>query len=476
MAHHGRYRGDRTAVTLMPDRRQFTYAELDRQIDDWAFELSRQGVVRGDRVCILASNRLEHLTLFFACTRLGAILVPLNFRLSEHELNQTLSGVKPRVSYTDWLDGRPDAVTWHTLDTPPRVDEKFPAVDVAMDDVLMLLFTSGSTGEPKGVMMHAGMLLWNAIQTQSEWGFESDDVTVIHTPFFHTGGYNVTALPLLRAGGRLVLMDRFEPRNMLTCLVSEKVSLFFAVPTMFQAMAECDAFDRTDLSRLKLCISGGAPLPKRVLDKYRGNGILLKQGFGLTEVGPNCFSMPDDQAAFRPLSVGRPIMHSRVELRDDQGNQVALSEVGELCIKGPHVCKGYWQKDELFAAQVQGGFFRTGDLMRCDDDGYFTVVGRIKEMYISGGENVYPAEVVAKILQHPDIKDAVVLAMPDERWGEVGCAFVRVDREIELNELRAFLNPLLSRYKHPHRLICMDAFPLLPNGKVDKAALQKELM
>ena len=455
------------------ERQLVTYADLDQVAKRWASWLYRNGVVPRDRVALLAPNRIEHLTIFFACIRLGAVFVPLNFRLGEAELKVQLALIEPSL----FLTNQP-----HLCGDRPCQDidgiflgneTDFPAVSAQREDTLLMLFTSGSTGTPKGVMLHAGMLQQNMINTQLGWGLRPDDISVVHTPFFHTGGYNVTCLPLLRLGGCLIMTDRFEPEDMLHLLEEERVSVFFAVPTMFRMMRESAGFQTVDLSRLRLCISGGAPCPLSLITAWRARGVALKQGFGLTEVGPNCFAMTEEEAARRPDAIGKPMLHSQMKLINEQGQPVSDDTIGELCISGKHVCQGYWRAAELFAEVFKDGFFHTGDLMRRDPDGFYYVVGRKKEMYISGGENIFPGEVVRCLLRHPRINDAIVLPVADEKWGEVGFAFVRTDLALNLSQLRAFLDPLLSRYKHPHYLHALLELPLLANGKVDMNALRQ---
>lgn len=474
VAYHGQYNAKRVAITLWNTDTHVSYGDLDDGVNRWCHALAARGVLPGDRVCLLAKNRLEHLTIFFACVRLGAVFVPLNFRLSRGELGAVVDQVEPRVAFkTREFDVARSSI-WVALEQVVLDQvERFTPVSIDVQDTLMLLYTSGSTGKPKGVMLHAGMLLWNAINTQTDWHLGPNDISIIHTPFFHTGGYNVTALPLLRLGGRLILVDQFDPDETLRIIESEKVTAFFAVPTMFQSLASRPAFEETDFGSVSLCISGGAPLPQRVLERYRQRGIMLKQGYGMTEVGPNCFAMSNLEAASRPHSVGRPITHSRARLMNANGQEAADGEMGELWMAGPHVCCGYWRQREVFNQTCVNGEFRTGDLMTRDPDGYYSVVGRCKDMYISGGENVYPGEVISKILLHPDVEDAVILAAPDDRWGEVGFAFVQTQEPITLADLRHHLDDHLSRYKHPHYLVCLTTFPTLANGKIDRNALQQ---
>lgn len=462
-----------TQVEDASGRVVMSYGDLDRQASRWSVWLHQNGVQPGDRVALLAQNRLEHLTLFWGCVKIGAIFAPLNYRLGVAELAPQLQQLEPVLFFSVGEPPCDHPGIYVALDQVVLPEtEPLRGMDLDMDHVVLLLFTSGSTGQPKGVMLHAGMLLWNAMNTTTGWGLTADDVSVVHTPFFHTGGYNVTCLPLLRLGGCLVLVDRFDPTAMLDILMKEGVTAFFAVPTMFAMMAEQPTFAETDFTRLRFCISGGAPCPRSLIDTWRKAGVPLKQGFGLTEVGPNCFAMSDAEALSRPESVGRPMLHSLVKLVDEDGVAVSPGHVGELCIRGPHVCRGYWRNEDAFTAVCHDGYFHTGDLMTVDADGFYAVVGRRKDMYISGGENVYPGEVVRCLLQHTAIRAAAVVPVEHDKWGEVGFAFLVADDSLNLDDVRAFLSPRLSRYKHPHHLRLLDDLPLLPNNKLDVARLR----
>jgi len=467
----------RTALVINETGARLAYADLDTRADRWATLLDREGLVKGDRLAFLAQSCLEHITLFFACARLGVIFVPLNVRLGERELEEQLARLAPALLITrDQRMLRCDAPkqTLDQIELPEST--RYDPAAIAMEDTLLMLFTSGSTGVPKGVMLHAGMLLWNILNTTLEWGLRGDDVSVVHMPFFHTGGYNVTLLPLLYLGGRLIMTQRFEPGEMLALIEREHVSFFFAVPTMYLMMREHERFESTDFSAVRASLSGGAPCAKSLIEAWRDRGVPLKQGFGLTEVGPNCFAMTDAEARDRPDSIGRPMRHSQMRLVDEDGVDVAPGEIGELAIKGPHVTRGYWRMESAFAKVFRDGWFHTGDLMRCDEEGFYYVAGRRKDMYISGGENVYPGEVLRQLVQHPGIIEAVVIPVPDHKWGEVGFVFYRGDAHLDLDELREFLDGRLSRYKHPHYLRRLTRFPLLANNKTDVAGLKRRAL
>ncbi len=464
-------RHDQFAICDLRDGRRWTYGAWDQEIARWTGWLHQRGLRAGERVALLAANRLEHLSLFFACARLGAIFVPLNYRLAQAELAQQLELVAPRLVLGD----RPlDACEVVALDRIQLPKEGLDGTPQPLDTVLLMLFTSGSTGRPKAVMLHAAMLLWNAFHTTSGWGLRPDDVTVLHTPLFHTGGWNVSALPLLQLGGGVILLEHFCAGQVLELIARERVSVFFAVPTMFHMLAAEPGFASAQLDALRLCISGGAALPLTLWHSFRDRGVPIRQGFGLTEVGPPCFTMTELEALARPDSIGRPMPHSHALLLDEADREVEPGQVGELLIAGPHLCQGYYRDPQAFeqALLIRHGltYFRTGDLMRRDADGFFHVVGRRKEMFISGGENVWPGEVEQHLLAHPAIRDCRLVAAPDPKWGEVGFAFY-LGGDCDLEQLRAFLEPRLARYKHPRQLRRLETFPLLANGKIDRQAL-----
>jgi fatty-acyl-CoA synthase len=339
-----------------------------------------------------------------------------------------------------------------------------------------MLFTSGSTGNPKGVMFHGEMLESNQVETIKGWGLKSSDVTLVETPFFHTGGYNVLCLPLLYLGGTVILATSFDAENVFNCIENHKVSVYFGVPTMFQMLLEKPRFTYCNFSSIRFFISGGAACSTTMIEAYQKKDLVFKQGFGLTEVGPNCFILDEKYAVTKSGSIGQAMPHSKVRVVTKFGVDAKIDEPGELLIAGPHVCQGYYKNPSAFAETFKDGYFYTGDLVRKDQDGFFFVVGRIKDMYISGGENVYPGEVEKQITSHQDILEAVVVAVPSEKWGEVGFAFLKTEKNISVEDLRIFLNPLLSRYKHPHFVKCLKDFPLLPNGKVDRKILKSEAL
>jgi fatty-acyl-CoA synthase len=473
---------DKIAVIDQGSNREITYEQLNNEVNFWAAVLREHAVPSLGVVAFHApTNSLHHLILMLACAKIKAMFVPLNFRLSNVEIEDVLKRITPSLYLgigekifnvdTPYLD-----VSSVCLELNKYSNHDFLESAAGLDDTILMLFTSGSTGIPKGVMFHGGMLLSNQVETINGWGLRSSDVTLVETPFFHTGGYNVLCLPLLYLGGTVILAPSFDAENVFNCIRKYKVSVYFGVPTMFQMLLEKPGFNECDFSSIRFFISGGAACSISMIESYQKRNLVFKQGFGLTEVGPNCFLLDEEFAVSKAGSIGKAMPHSKVRLLTKDGRDADVNEAGELLLAGPHVCLGYYKNAAAFKDTFKDGYFYTGDLVRRDEDGFFFVVGRIKDMYISGGENVYPGEVEKQICSHPDISEAVVIGVPSEKWGEVGFAFLKTESLITIDGLRDFLNPLLSRYKHPHFINCLKEFPLLPNGKVDRKFLKAQAL
>lgn len=471
---------DKVALIDQQSERSLTYAQLNDEVDALAWFLKEHGVQKADRVTYLKTNSLEHITLFLACAKVGAIFIPLNFRLSCGELTEIVHRVTPKIrfgvggdelSLSDYPYYDLASLNLNDYDTG-----NFPTVDTSMEDALLMLFTSGTTGTPKGVLFTGKMLKTNQEGTCENWGLLPSDKTLVETPFFHTGGYNVLCLPLMSIGGTSVLAAKFDLNNFYQTFESEKLSVYFGVPTMFQMISEDSRFKGFDFSSLRFLISGGAYCPAELIRDYQKKGLMFKQGFGLTEVGPNCFLLDEKDAITKLGSIGKPMPHSLVKLIKEDGSEATVGEVGELLIGGEHVCGGYFKEEERFKEAMSDGLFKTGDLAKRDSDGFYFIVGRKKDMYISGGENVYPAEVEKKIRALDDVHEVAVVATPDEKWGEVGYAFIRADHDYTVEQLRGLLNSELSRYKHPQYIENIKEFPLLSSGKIDRKTLQRKAL
>ncbi len=469
--------------------RTLDYDELNRRTNQVARWLADQGVGRGDRVAILSKNRLEYLLLWFACGKRGAILQALNWRLAAEELAPLVNAAGPTIACWD-AELEPvvgalretTSVPWHGLDEPRFADARslddrpVPPVQLGPDDPWVLCYTGGTTGRPKAAVLTHGTITWNAINTVSSWGLSHDDRAILNAPLFHTGGLNVFTAPLVHAGGSSILCRSFDVDEVYELVEQHGVTCLFGVPAMFQAMQAHPRWADVPLERVGLIISGGAPCPEPVFERFWARGIDFKTGYGLTEAGPNNFWLPRERVRDKPGAVGWPLMHVDVRIVDEGGRDRAAGEVGELWIRGPHVCPGYFEDPEATAASFVDGWLHTGDLARADEDGCVTIAGRSKDMIISGGENIYPAQIESVISGHPAVAEAAVIGVPDERWGEVGLAVVvRRDGEaLDEAALRAFLYEHLARYKVPRSVVFVDALPRTSAGKIDKRALVRD--
>lgn len=472
LATWARFRPHAEALYDLGTGRRWTYAALHQESLRWAGRLRREGVGTGDRVGVLAANRGETLALLFACAERGAILLPFNWRLSAAELQTQLGLATPRVVFADASHaGRLPALS---LDAGPEAEpEEGPGA--SLDAPWVLMFTSGTTGVPKGALLSHGQLHWNALNTILACDLAPEDSTLTFTPLFHTGGLNCLTTPLLHRGGRVVLATGFDAGEALRVIARERVTVLMGVPTIFQMMADHPDFPTTDLASVRDALCGGAALQLPLLRRYLDRRIPLRQGFGLTEVGPNCFSMPPHEVERKLGSVGLPIHHVAARLVRDDGSECGPDEPGELWLAGPAVCAGYWQNPEATARAMGDGWFRTGDVLSRDAEGYFWVRGRKKEMYISGGENVYPAEVEAAIASCPGVSDVAVIGVPDPRWGEVGSAWVQVapGAGLTAEAVLRHLDGRLARFKIPKRVHLVESLPRTASGKTDKPALAR---
>jgi fatty-acyl-CoA synthase len=449
-------------------------------------------------VAVLALNRVEYLDIWFACGKLGAILQNLNWRLAVPELAALLDDAAPAVLIYDGafaaqaaalrerasplahsvaLDAElraspadePFAARGDLLDAPP------PPIELAWDDPWVICYTGGSTGLPKGALLTHRAITWNAINTNVSWGLAPDDIAILNAPLFHTGGLNVFTAPLVHNGGTSIVCRGFDCDQVYDIIRDAGVTLFFGVPTMFIALQQHPRWESADFARLKLIISGGAPCPLPVFEHFWARGVDFKTGYGLTEAGPNTFWLPSEQVRRKPGAVGYPLMHVDARVVGLDGRTCESDEVGELLIRGPHVCAGYWNRPAETATAIVGGWLHTGDLARYDADGCFWIVGRLKDVIISGGENIYPAEVENVLAAHPGVVEAALIGVPDATWGEVGCAVVvaRAGAALAPGELLAFCRERLARYKLPKRVVLADSLPRTGAGKVDKLALKQ---
>ncbi|MDY6870977.1 MAG: long-chain fatty acid--CoA ligase [Actinomycetota bacterium] len=490
--------GDRTA--LVAGDRRISFTELDERTNRLARALRALGVRKGDRVGGLLVNSAAFIETMLAAAKLGAIFVPMNVRLAPAEVAYQLAdsgadvlvfsaplaplaraavsedGVRVRhrvavggeclageLSYDDVVDS----------ETPTAV-----GCDVAGHDIANLMYTSGTTGHPKGVMLTHDNHLWNVINALTVGrGLRETDVTVAVAPMFHIGGLGVHTLPLLHVGGCSVLLPSFDPRQTLTMMARERVTVQFMVPAMWAALMNFPGFDDYDLSSLELAAAGGAPCPLTVIEFFQGRGLPFQEGFGMTETAPIVSFLDADHVKEKAGSIGRPAFHLEARIVDDADREVGVDDVGELVVRGPNVFAGYWGLPEATAEAFRGGWFHTGDLGRIDREGFITLVDRKKDMIISGGENVYPIEVEQVLYRHPAVREVAVVGVPHPRWGETPVAVVALEHDAAVNEedLITYARERLAHFKCPTRVHVVPDLPRNATGKVLKTELRRQI-
>ena len=489
---------DKEAIIDAATGASLTYQQLNERATRLANFLRQHcGIKSGDRISILAMNRAEILEVFFAAAKLTAILVPLNYRLTLPELQYIIEDCEPKVLLYE-KDSGPvvkrlceETKIEHciSLDESQGADinyedalaaAKSEAITVEHFDAEMpalIIYTSGTTGRPKGALLSHRMLTWNSINTNLNWDLVSSDITTVHAPLFHTGGFNVLTLPLLHVGATVIILRAFDAARVLELIEQYRCTFFFGVPTMYQMMLEEPRFLTTDFSSLRYFISGGAPCPVPLIEAYQKRGVSFTQGYGLTEVGPNCFKLGVTDSVRKAGSIGFPSFHSEARIVDEKGRDVERGSVGELILRGGHVCSGYWQNIEATNAALSDGWFYTGDLARQDAEGYHYIVGRAKDMIISGGENIYPAEVEAVLHDHPGVASAALIGLPDPKWGETPVAVIikRQGLVVTAEDIIKFCEDKLARYKIPRHVHFVEEFPLLASGKIFKRLLKEEI-
>lgn len=452
-----------------------------------SFLLGELGLAGGDRIAILAENCLAYPLLFVAAQKAGLILVPINYRLSPPEVAFILEDAQPRVvivepQFDHLLSGATPDTEVKRIPLSAIYDfangeyhqVRFP--EIFPEAPIFILYTSGTTGFPKGALYTHQMLFWNSVNTALSLVVNTESRTVNVMPPFHTGGWNVLLTPFLHRGGYTCLLRKFDAARLIRMLAEERATVLMAVPTMLRMMADDPAFATADFGALRYVIVGGEPLSPELIDVWHELGVPVRQGFGMTEVGPNLFSLHQDDADRKRGSIGRPNFYVETRIVDQDGADCPVNEPGELWLRGPVVTPGYWGNAVATKKAFSGEWFRTGDIVRCDKEGYFFVSGRLKEMYISGGENVYPAEVERWLETHPVISEAAVVGVADERWGEVGHAFWVGAPDAELPDeaqLVAHCRGGLARFKVPKYFTALKELPKNATGKIDRKSLQE---
>jgi fatty-acyl-CoA synthase len=484
---------DRPALTF--EGVSWTYGELQGQIDRLAGALRAQGLCQGDRVAFLGFNQPAFLLTLFAAARLGAIFVPLNYRLTGPELSYIINDAGAHMLIVDAphrpvIDAIRDDLPCRHYFSADRREDGWPSIEdlvaahmpsrtgvtVVADDVAVIMFTSGTTGRPKGAMLTHGNLWWNNINVLHAYDVSENDVSLLVAPLFHIGGLNVNSLVIWQKGGHIVLHRNFDPVRALDDIGRHRVTTLFAVPAMLLFMSQQAEFATADLSSLETIVCGGAPVPEPLMRLYAERGVPINQGYGLTETAPFVTFLAPEWGMAKLGSAGKAPLLSEVRLVDQNGAEITAPRVnGEVIATGPNIMKGYWNNPAATAAAIDAaGWFHTGDIGYFDEDGFLFIADRLKDMIISGGENVYPAEVESALYDHPAIAEIAVIGVPDARWGEAVAAVVapRPGIELDLETLREFGTARLARYKLPRRLELVGALPRNPAGKVLKFELR----
>ena len=483
---------------------RLTYKEWNQRVNRLANWLrDTVGVEYRDRVAILAQDGIEHLDLFHACSKLGAIHTALNWRLHWRELVAIIEDTQPKaIIYSDAFKDSVAEVqkaikgTAHEIKFYLHVDgdglegslgyeeafESSPDAKVTYEkldkeDIACLLFTGGTTGLPKGAQISHRQIVWNVMNTVTH-DLNHDDIYLCVFPLFHAGGLFAYVSSQVVFGNTTILTKQFDPQQVLELIEREKVTVFAAVPTMYQMLTQAPNFESADLSSLRFCTSGGAPLPVPLVEHYtKEKNIRFKQGFGMTEYGPGLFALAPEDAIRKAGSIGRPNFFIDVLVVDENSQPLGPNQPGEMLLKGPSGCSGYWNNSEVSESVIdEEGWFHTGDIVEYDDEWYFYVRDRKKDMFISGGENVYPVEIENVLYKHPAVHMCAVIGLPDEKWGEVGkaCVVLKPDATATEEELIKLMQNNLAKYKVPKSVVFVDALPLSSMGKILKRELRDQ--
>jgi len=480
-----RARIDGTAVAFRQEGRTLTYQQLADRVNAVAAAMSAMGVRRGDRVGYLGLNDIAGFEVFFAATLLGAIFAPYNWRLAPPEIAYLVGDSDPAIlvhapGFTDAVAGLPvRRVTLgeeYDILAASAVPPPDP-VDVALDDDAVILYTSGTTGYPKGAVLTHANLTFNTMNQLAHADVLSTDTALCISPLFHATGLGQVSLPIFFKGATIVILPKFDPATVLAAIEELGIASFSAVPTMLQMLADHESFASTDLSSLRYVIYGGSAVLERVAIAWQKRGVPILQGYGMTEASPGVTMAALRGAGEHPVSIGVPHFFTDITF-DPASAAAAPGESGELLVRGPNVFRGYWGRPGETATALDGGWYHSGDVVRVGEDGWAYVIDRVKDLIISGGENVYPSEVERELAALPGVMDAAVIAAHDERWGEVPVAFVVTDpAAVELNEesVRESLTGRLASFKIPRRVYFVDQLPRTATGKIRKDALRGSL-
>lgn len=499
IAYNAANTGSDIAQVDLASGRRYTYSDMHDRVGKVATYLSSLGVTKGDRVGLLAMNSTDMNDVVFACWRIGAVCLMLNFRLTAPELEYIVSDASPDVIIYDTVFDATITELKLLVDTKYWIDTdglggdssfecgvlegaRKPTYDMTeqvIDETCMLMYSSGTTGRPKGVIITHKMLLFSIFNFAGTVGISKPLVNLAAMPLFHIGGFNIFNCATIYLGGSTLIMRSFDPESMLKYIgdPSYGVTHFIGVPAMYNAMRHHSLVETADFSSIRVACAGGEAVPVELIKWWSGNGLTVQEGLGMTENAASCCFMPLTHIATKEGSAGILMRHSEGRVVGMDGKDVAVNETGELWLRGPTVTPGYWNRADSNETSYVDGWFKTGDIVRMDEDGFIYVEDRVKDMYISGGENVYPAEVENTLYQMEDIVEVAVVGMQSEVWGETGCAFVVLKNgaEMTLLDIQSFCADKLAKYKHPNEMIIIDVLPRNATGKVLKYKLREKL-
>ena len=484
------------------EEEQITYSELNQRANRASCWLQSLGIEKGDRVAVILNNCPEFIELFLACARLGAIFVPLNFRSAPPELDYFLKNCRPRlfvfghefmdkVKKLEIENNQPQALLSSVGEAPAdeaildyisesaAFEGRKPFLTRSLgprdpEEPQVIMYTSGTTGRPKGAVLSHRKTFFNCLNADIFFKMHFDDTMLVILPLFHSGGLFIQASPVIYKGATMVLHPKFDPLKVYQDIERYKVTKFLGVPTVYRALVKVDPQDRGDISSLKVCAGGGEKTTPELFEKCRAAGLAFRQVMGQTETSILLWASEED--SFRkPGTVGRPVFHAEVNILDRNGRQVNPGEIGEIVVRGSIMMKEYWQDPVRTEETIRNGMLYTGDLARTDEEGYYFLIDRARDMFITGGENVYPAEVERILREHPEIEDIAVVGVPDERWGEVGQAFVvtKKDSNMTSESLSGFCKERMAKFKCPKKVVFRKDLPRTSLGKVRKRELNE---
>jgi len=482
-------------VAIVYEDRNVTYAELDRRIAVLANVLSGLGVGVGDRVAILQYNTPDYIALLFACSHLGATLVPLNWRLTSDEHRWQLDNCGPDVffcgdafinhahslmdnsSVRHWVAAENDHDGWQSLAQLTSGGSGVAPAAGTLASAAMLVYTSGTTGNPKGAVLTQSALFWCCVNSQQTHQLTAADVVLTDLPLFHVGGINIQTLPALHCGATVVLHERFDPDRAFDSIEKYRPTLHLAVPPTMSALIGHSRWTSSDLSSIRLLMAGSSVVPRNIIDAFFERGVVTGQVYGSTETGPLVIALDAEHADKNRGSCGKPPIHCEARVLSENDDEMIIGESGEIVVRGPNLFSGYWKDEGATSQTMTGDWFRTGDIGHVDEDGFFYIDDRKKDVIISGGENVYPAEVENALGDLAGVREYAIVGKSHERWGEVPVAIVVPEDmdNFDSDSVSARLKGRIARYKMPHEVITCEALPRNAMGKVQKYKIREWL-